>query len=69
MTDGIKTNNTGDYPNYLNLASTGDLFQYSYIKSAEFVDLSASFNTFLLIEEPVKIDKNESTGWNNGKDI
>jgi len=59
MNSEFKMNNTGIYPTFLNIASSTDVFQYPNTPSAELVDLSFCTNTFLIIEQPIEIDKEE----------
>jgi hypothetical protein len=59
MTVELKMNNTGIYPTYLNLTSSGDAFRYSTTPSVEFVDLSFSSNTFLVIEQSIEQNGND----------
>jgi len=59
----LKMNSTGIYPNYLNSASSANIFHYpNNTPSAEFVDLSSVTNTFLVIEQPIEINKKNITG-------
>ena len=59
----LKMNSTGIYPNYLNSASSVDILHYpNNSPSAEFVDLSFVANTFLVIEQPIEINRKNITG-------
>ena len=62
MSVELKTNSTGIYPTYLNLSSSVDVFQYSNTPSVEFINLSSSTNTFLVIEESIEQNKKDITG-------
>ena len=53
----LKTNSTGYYPTYLNLSSSGEIYKYCNTPSVEFVDLSSSINTFVVIEQQIETDK------------
>ena len=57
MNGELKMNSTGIYSTFLNIASSTDVFQYPNTPSAEFVDLSSCTNTFLVIEQPIEINK------------
>ena len=59
MINESKMNSTGIYPTYLNLASSGVVFQYPNTPSAEFVNFSSYKTTFLTIEQTKEINQKD----------
>ena len=59
MTNESKMKNTIIYPTYLNLSSSGVIFQYPNTASVEFVDFSSNNTTFLVVEKAIVINKED----------
>ena len=57
MTNEPKISSTGIFPTYLNLASSGVVFQYPNNPSAEFVNFSSCHTTFLATKQTIGIIK------------
>ena len=59
MINESKMNSTGIYPTYLNLASSGVVFQYPNTPSVEYVNFSSFNTTFFVSEQKNGINKKD----------